>query len=465
MGYNTVGINYLGDWGKQYGKEWNVENSHVPDFFFLVGLLAVGFGTYGDEAALRKDPIHHLYDVYVAINKQANVDDNGTIDQAAKTYFQRMEQGDPEPLALWRRFRDLSIHFYQQIYTRLGMTFDHYAGESQTEPVVGRVYSLLRAKGLLTEMDGGEWCVDLNAFGLGKPIIRRTDGTTLYLTRDLATLLLRSDAYPGFDKAVYVVGSEQSLYMQQLFKVWQLLSSNNVDRLHHVNFGRIQGMSTRKGTVVFLQDILDTAKERMLMNMQQSDTKYQELLANGICVDYDNSDGVRTKKTIKGQAAAEYVADQLGISAVLVQDMVAKRIKNYTFSWDRMTAARGYTGVYLQFTHARLCGIERNAGAAVAAPLDINTDLLVDSDAAVDLALTISQYPDIVHQAWAAMEPSTLVQYLFRLAHSVSQATTSLRVKDVDPPLAEARMLLFWSAKITLANGLKMLGMTPLERI
>lgn len=428
----------------------------------------MGFGTYGDEAALRKDPIHHLYDVYVAINKQASADDNGAIDQAAKTYFQRMEQGDPEPLAQWRRFRDLSINFYQQIYSRLGMTFDHYAGESQTEPIVGRVYTLLRAKGLLTEMDGGEWCVDLDAYGLGKPIVRRTDGTTLYLTRDLATLLLRSDAYPGFDKAVYVVGSEQSLYMQQLFKVWQLLSSNNIDHLHHVNFGRIQGMSTRKGTVVFLQDILDTAKEQMLINMQQSDTKYQELLTNGICVDNDNGDGVTTKTTIKGQAAAEYVADQLGISAVLVQDMVAKRIKNYTFSWDRMTAARGYTGVYLQFTHARLCGIERNAGAAFAAsaaPSSINTDLLVDSDAAVDLALTISQYPDIVHQAWAAMEPSTLVQYLFRLSHSVSQATTSLRVKDVDPPLAEARMLLFWSAKITLANGLKMLGMKPLERI
>ncbi|KAI8342634.1 arginyl-tRNA synthetase [Chlamydoabsidia padenii] len=433
MGYRTIGINYLGDWGKQYG------------------LLAVGYEKYGDEDALMKDPVYHLYNTYVAINKDAAT--NKDIDQAANQYFKRMEQGDVHTLSLWRRFRTLSIDFYRQIYQRLGITFDHYSGESQTEQYISKVYAQLEARGLLTESEGGECVVDLEHYGLGKPVLKRTDGTTLYLTRDLAALLLRKESY-DFDKAIYVVGTEQSLYMQQLFKVWQLLTGEQ--ELHHANFGRIQGMSTRKGTVVFLQDILDTAKDRMMENMQQSTSKYEELTTLGIT---SQSDGT----LIKGQAAADHVADQLGISAVMIQDMVAKRIKNYTFSWDRMTMARGYTGVYLQFTYARLCGIERKAQVEVTPLAD--TTLLLDSDAAVDLVLTISQYPDIVHQSWAAMEPSTLVQYLFRLAHSISQATTLLRVKDVDPGLAQARMMLFWSAKTTLGNGLKLLGMTPLERI
>ncbi|ORZ09221.1 arginyl-tRNA synthetase [Absidia repens] len=467
MGYRTIGINYLGDWGKQYG------------------LLAVGFGKYGDEQALIEDPIQHLYNVYVAINKEA--EENDDINQQANEYFRRMEQGDQQILSQWQRFRDISIEFYQKIYQRLNITFDHYSGESYAEGYISRVYDLLKTKGLLSDINGGE-CVDLEQYGLGKPIVKRADGTTLYLTRDLATLMMRTEQY-SFDKAVYVVGNEQSLYMQQVYKIWHLLtdtcnsdigryetevtynndSGQQHQQLQHANFGRIQGMSTRKGTVVFLQDILDTAKEQMMENMQQSDTKYMELMTDGILVEDYNGlteppSSTPTTKTLKGQDAANYVADKLGISAVIIQDMVAKRIKNYTFSWNRMTAARGYTGVYLQFTYARMCSIERKAQVPVNSGCD--TSLLLDSDAAVDLALTISQYPDVLQQAHATMEPSTVVQYLFKLSHCISQATTSLRVKDVDDPgLAEARMLLFWSAKTTLGNGMKLLGMDPLERI
>ncbi|KAI8093105.1 arginyl-tRNA synthetase [Halteromyces radiatus] len=440
MGHRVIGINYLGDWGKQYG------------------LLAVGYEKYGDEKELLKDPIQHLYNVYVAINKDAM--ENMDVDQKANDYFKRMEQGSQRELSQWQRFRDISIEFYRTIYQRLNIEFDQYSGESQTEGYINQVYDLLEKKKLLTETDDGGICVDLEHYSLGKPIIRRSDGTTLYMTRDLASLLMRSELY-SFDKAIYVVGTEQSLYLQQLFKIWDLMK-NGVDQqqeLCHANFGRIQGMSTRKGTVVFLQDILDTAKEKMMENMQQSDNKYIELMTDGIQMEDKSSTMV-----LKGQAAVDYVADRLGTSAVIIQDMVAKRIKNYTFSWDRMTAARGYTGVYLQFTYARLCGIERKSQVAIKS--DCDTSLLLESDCAIDLVLTISQYPDIVHQSCLSMEPSTLVQYLFKLCHSISQSTANLRVKDVnDMKLAEARMLLFWSAKVTLANGLRILGMNPLERI
>ncbi|KAI8381438.1 arginyl-tRNA synthetase [Radiomyces spectabilis] len=432
MGYRVIGINYLGDWGKQYG------------------LLAVGFEKYGDETALAKDPIHHLYEVYVKINADAAKDPN--IDQQANDYFRRMEHGDEKALEQWRRFREMSIRSYTSIYKRLNIEFEQYSGESETEPYIAKVHQQLKQCDLITETDDGAWVVDLEQYKLGKPIVRRADGTSLYLTRDLASLTLRKEKY-GFDKAVYVVGTEQSLYLQQVFKIYQLLQRDgHVPELHHVNFGRINGMSTRKGTVVFLQDILDTAQEKMEENMQEggNQMKYDQLYDQGL----DNG--------LVGQDAIHYIADKLGTSAVIVQDMVAKRIKNYQFSWDRMTKAQGYTGVYLQFTYARMCGIERYANTPIRPDCDLS---LLKEKEAFELGLIISQFPDIVRGSYRTMDPCTLVQYLFKLSHAISQANHLLRVKDTDKHIAEPRMLLFWAAKTTLANGLRLIGIEPLERM
>lgn len=315
-GYHTIGINYLGDWGKQYG------------------LLAIGFDMFGEEAELEKDPIHHLYEVYVKINALAK--DDPEIDKRANAYFKKMEQGDETALAQWKRFRELSIDSYKHIYKRLNIDFDYFSGESQTEPFIPKVYDMLNQYGLIETTDDGASIVNLEAYKLGKPIIQRADGTSLYMTRDIASILLRRQLFGGFDKAVYVVGTEQELYLKQLFKISDLIKQHDPSwptELYHANFGRVLGMSTRKGTVVFLQDILDTAQEHMLENIKNGNQFKMDAL--------DDLDSV---------------ADKLGASAVLVQDMVAKRLKNYQFSWDRMTSARGYTGVYLQYTHARLCG-------------------------------------------------------------------------------------------------------------
>ncbi|KAI9480459.1 MAG: arginyl-tRNA synthetase [Benjaminiella poitrasii] len=420
-GYRTIGVNYLGDWGKQYG------------------LLAVGFELFGDAGELQRDPIHHLYQVYVKTNALAERDP--TLDTRANTYFKQLESGYPAALAQWQTFRDLSIAFYKNIYERLHVNFDCYSGESETEPFVARVYDVLKRCGLVQQQHEGEdgWVIDLDRFGLGRPLVRRNVGTSLYLTRDLASLLLRQERFGKIDKAVYVVGTEQELYLKQLFKISELIHERLPQEwpqleLRHANFGRVLGMSTRRGTVVFLEDILDAAKEKMLENMQDRDGELSEA-----------------------------VADELGISAVIVQDMAAKRIKNYEFSWDRMTAAKGYTGVYLQYTHARLCSIERNINI----PININTDTsLLREKEAFELALTISQFPDIVQSSCTAMDPHVLVQYLFRLAHVASQANNQLRIRGAENhTLAEARMLLLWASKTTLANGLKLLGVNPLSRI
>jgi arginyl-tRNA synthetase len=302
--------------------------------FSLIGLLAVGFEKYGDEHLLKEDPIHHLYNVYVKINKDAKEDPE--IDRQANMYFKHMEEGDQQALKQWSKFRQLSITSYRQIYKRLNIEFEQYSGESEVNSYIPRIYQLLQDTGLILKQDDGTLAVDLDKYKLGKPVLKRSDGTSLYLTRDLASLLMRSERFPA-DRTIYVVGTEQSQYLKQVFKIADLLFAGNQSmpkQLLHVPFGRIHGMSTRKGSVVFLQDILDTAKMSMLDIMKENDEKYQQIQ----------------------QQVNEEIADVVGGSAVLIQDLAAKRIKDYHFSWKRMTDARGDTGVYLQYAHARLCG-------------------------------------------------------------------------------------------------------------
>ncbi|OBZ91145.1 putative arginine--tRNA ligase, cytoplasmic [Choanephora cucurbitarum] len=419
IGYRVVGINYLGDWGKQY---------------VVKGLLAVGFNKYGDKEKLKSDPIHHLYEVYVKINAEAKVD--SSIDKLANDYFKRMEQGDPDTIEQWKQFRDLSIESYSDIYKRLNIQFDAYSGESQVNPYLPKVHSLLGQKQLLNPTSDGALAVDLGHEDSDKVVVQRADGTSLYVTRDLASILMRKEKY-AFDRGIYVVGSEQANYFKQLFHVTRLMLSDPSIDLKHVEFGRIKGMSTRNGTVVFLQDMLDTAKEKILDYMKADEKKSQ----------IDN---------------LEWIADQLGISAILIQDMKSKRCKDYEFSWDRMTDARGDTGVFLQYAHARSCSIERNANVQVTSDCDFS---ILKEKEAIELVHSIASFPDIVDTAFSTLEPCTIVNYLFKLSHATSQASNALRVKDMTPEISKARMLLFWSARITLRNGLHLLGIQPIHRM
>ncbi|ORX58232.1 arginyl-tRNA synthetase [Hesseltinella vesiculosa] len=424
MGYTVKDINYLGDWGKQYG------------------LLAVGFSKYGSEAHLERDPIHHLYEVYVKINKEAEADPE--IHQRANAYFRQMERGNPEALAQWQRFRQLSIDSYASIYARLNISFHEYSGESQVDSYIPKVHAQLEAKGLLTHMDDGALAVDLSRFGLKPAIVQRADGTSLYLTRDLAAVLLRQDKY-AFDKAIYVVGMEQQAYFRQVFACASLLTDRDPADFLHASFGRIQGMSTRQGTAVFLQDILDTAKDTILDYMATKDSLSADLLDPTSATSMDT------------------IADQLGTSAILIQDMKAKRQKNYNFSWDRMTDTQGDTGVFLQYAHARACGIDRRVDIPVT--LDGQHWDLLKERSAFELIQTISYFPDVVQQSFEALEPCTIVNYLFKLSHATSYASRHLRVLGSDPDVAKARMLLFWAARTTLHNGMSLLGMSPLDKM
>lgn len=424
-GWNVTRFNYLGDWGKQFG------------------LLAVGFEKYGDEAKLSADPINHLFEVYVRINK--NIADEGEIaggtNDKAREYFKRMEDGDESALMIWKRFRDLSIERYVDTYARLNIKYDVYSGESQvSQDKMNEVIELFNQKGLVHE-DRGAKLIDLTKFNkkLGKCLVQKSDGTSLYLTRDVGEAIKRFDDYK-FDKMIYVIASQQDLHTAQFFEILKQLGFAWAKNLEHVNFGMVQGMSTRKGTVVFLDNILEETKQNMHEVMQKNEAKYAQI------------------------EDPHKVADLVGVSAVMIQDMQSKRINNYEFKWDRMLSFEGDTGPYLQYAHSRLSSVQRKAGIPEEKLVNANFDLLTEPEA-ISLIRTLSEYPDTIKKALKTHEPSTIVTYLFTLTHIVSSCYDTLWVAGQEEELATARLALYASAKQVLYNGMVLLGLTPVERM
>ncbi|KAJ3063589.1 Arginyl-tRNA synthetase [Podochytrium sp. JEL0797] len=422
-GWTTVTINYLGDWGKQFG------------------VLAVGYEKYGDEAKLEEDPIRHLFEVYVKINVDAAEDPS--IHDAARAYFSRMEDGKPEALELWKKFVDLSIVKYRSIYSRVNVSFDLYSGESHfraQDECVRNVVQKLKDLELL-KLDQGAQVVDMSEHKLGVAIIEKRDGGMMYLGRDVAAAVERQKEYK-FDNMVYVVGSQQDFHFKQLFKILELMGVPWAEKCQHVNFGMIKSkdgnMSTRKGTVVFLEDILNNVQESMLEVMKRNEKKFAQI---------ENP---------------EYVSDIIGITGIMIQDMGSRRNKDYEFSESRMLAFEGDTGPYLQYAHTRLCSIERKAGFEIPSNVDMSPLVEPVANALLDC---IAMYPDVVRETGIQLEPCAIVSYAFRLSHAVSNCLEELYVMNQPVEIASARLAMFKAARITLGNALRALGIVPLERM
>jgi arginyl-tRNA synthetase len=465
MGFDVVSENYLGDWGKQYG------------------LLALAFDKYGDNNKLTTDPIKHLFEIYVKINQEVSVEEetlktiianNPTVsitnnkvvssnsdamyyvtrNDNARAKFKQMEEGDEEVLALWRKMRALSIEEYRKIYKRLNVVFDFYGGESKHKDVSNQL-QILQDRHLLQSLDEN-FISKYVEFppphtNLGKILLTKKDGSTLYIARDLAAAASRWEKH-NFSKMIYVVAVQQDLHFQQLFKMLEMMGYDWHNRCQHVSFGMVKGMSTRKGTVVFLTDILDEAKEVMLEQMKASDkSKFSEI------------------------ADPETVADIVGMSAVFIQDMSGKREKGYTFDWQRVTSFEGDTGPYLQYAHARLCSIERKYIAKYFPDsLDVEdvTNLLkleelnlslLKEEEAHKLAYQIGRYSYAIHNAYRTLEPSAIVSYLFNLCHAISSANAQLHIVNAESEAGKSRMMLFHKARVILGEGLTLLGLKPLE--
>lgn len=291
FGAKTVRINYLGDWGKQYG------------------LLLVGYQRSGNELSLQSNPIRHLFDVYVAINRDAVIDPS--IRDEARRLFRLLEDSDPKLLEQWQQFKDFSIREYTRIYSRLGISFDVYSGEKEQQHGCSVIILSLQEKNLPIKEEGVH-LVDLTGYSLGKALLTKKDGTSLYLTRDITAAVSRYDQHE-FTKMIYVVSTTQSYHFKQLFKNLELSGHLWGSKCFHVNFGMIEGMSTRKGEVVLLDDILDEAMNRVKEKMQQD-----------------------TNGKFRGIIDPDSTADNIAIAAIIIQDLSAKRIKDYKFDWKRV---------------------------------------------------------------------------------------------------------------------------------
>lgn len=417
QGYNVVRVNHLGDYGTQFGK------------------LIVAFKLWGSKEAVEANPIPELLKLYVKFHEEA--EQKPEMEDEARAWFTKLENGDEEAKVLWQWFRDESLKEFARVYDLLDIEFDSYAGESFYSDKMDSVIETLKDKKLLVQSQGTN-VVDLEEYNMPPALITKNDGSTLYMTRDLAAAIYRKNTY-DFDKCIYVVGSQQSLHFQQLFKVLELMGYEWSKDLIHVPFGMValeEGtMSTRKGRVVFLEDVLKQAVEK---------TKEIVLSKN------PNAKNV------------EQIAKQVGVGAVVFQELSNSRIKDYTFSWSRTLSFEGETGPYVQYTHARCCAVLRKAEEEVTT--DINYNLLSDGDGA-EVLKVIGSFNKSILAAMRKNEPHIITRFVLDLAQAFNKFYHDNPILVEDAELRKARLALVAATRQTIENALALLGMHAPERM
>lgn len=423
LGYDCVGINHLGDWGTQFGK------------------LITAYKLWGDERQVEEGEIEELMRLYVKFHDE--VEARPELEDEARAWFVKLEQGDEESLRLWRWFKEISYKEFNRIYGLLGVTFDSDAGESFYNDKMGVVVEELKEKGLLEE-DQGAYLVRLDEYNMAPALILKKDGATLYHTRDIAAALYRMKTY-DFHKAIYVTDYAQNLHFQQWFKVIDLMGYEWADRLVHVAFGRVslEGVrfATRKGNVVLLEDLL-----------RQSIDKTREII--------DSKNPSLENK--------DEVALQVGVGAVIFNDLSNNRIKDISFSWKDVLNFEGESGPYVQYTYARARSVLRKAEAADGQQSHsadgINADLLGNAEAQQVLK-ELATFPDKVVQAMEKLEPSIVSRHLIDIAQSFNRFYHECPILVDDPELRAARLALVRSMCTVLRTGMSLIGIQSPERI
>lgn len=417
QGYNVVRINHLGDYGTQFGK------------------LIVAFKLWGDKATVESNPIPELLKLYVRFHEES--ENKPEMEDEARAWFTKLENGDEEAKALWQWFRDESLKEFARVYDLLDIQFDSYAGESFYSDKMSAVIEKLKQKGLLVQSQGTN-VVDLEKYNMPPALITKNDGSTLYMTRDLAAAIYRKNTY-DFDKCIYVVGSQQTLHFQQLFKVLELMGFEWANNLVHVPFGMValeEGtMSTRKGRVVFLEDVLKQAIE-----------KTKEIVLS------KNPDAKNVDK----------IAKQVGVGAVVFQELSNSRIKDYTFSWSRTLSFEGETGPYVQYTHARCCAVLRKANEEITT--NINYDLLSEGDGS-EVLKVIGSFNKSILSAMRKNEPHLVTRFVLDLAQAFNKFYHDNPILVDDAEVRKARLALVAATRQTIENALTLLGMQAPERM
>lgn len=409
LGYQPVRVNHLGDWGTQFGK------------------LIVAYQGWGDEATVKADPVKELVKLYVDFHEKAETQPE--LEDQARAIFKRLEDGDPEMLALWQWFREESLKEFQKVYDLLEVEFDSYNGEAFYNDKMDEIVDLLEEKGLLS-VDNGATLVHLEDETLPPALIKKSDGSTLYLTRDLATAYYRKRTY-DFAKNLYVMGSEQSVHFKQLQTVLEMMGNEWAKDMAHVPFGLItlngKKLSTRKGKIVLLEEVL---KEAISLARQQIELK---------------NPGLENK---------DQVARQVGVGAVVFHDLKTERMNSFDFNLEEIVQFEGETGPYVQYTHARSRSILSKYGQEV----DLSVEFDLSDDYAWEVAKKLADYPRIIRQAGDRYEPSVVAKYLVQLAQLFNKYYANSRILDQDAGIV-SRIALVAAVAQVLKDGLHLLGL------
>lgn len=421
LGYDTIRINHLGDYGTQFGK------------------MICAYRKWGNKEDVIREPIKSLLSYYTKFHEEAEKDPS--LEDEARAIFVRLENGEPEEVELWQWFRDESLREFNRVYDMLGITFDSYNGESFYSDKMPAVVQELKDKGLLVE-DNGAQIVKLDQFDLPPALITKSDGSTLYITRDIAAAIYRKNTY-DFYKNIYVVASQQNLHFQQWKKVIGLMGYDWADDCVHVPFGLVSmeegTMSTRQGRVIFLEDVLNRAVEQTRKIIMEKNV---------------NTENV------------DETAREVGIGAVIFNELSNYRIKDYVFSWDKVLNFEGETGPYVQYTHARACSILRNAGEAVMASAKEGFDASrITSDSAHALIKLIYEMPEVIAEAGEKYEPSIVTRHIVDIAQAFNKFYHDEHILVDDETEKTAKVALVMAARNVIRNGLDLLGMKAPEKM
>lgn len=417
QGYNCIGINHLGDWGTQFGK------------------LISAYKKWCDDEALEKDPIKELLRIYVKFHDEAEKDPS--LEDEGRMYFKKLEDGCEEEVKLWQRFKDLSLKEFKNVYEMLGVEFDSYAGESFYNDKMDDVIQEIDDKGILVESNGAK-VVMLDEYNMPPCIIKKADGATIYATRDLAAATYRKKNY-DFAKSIYVVGMDQSLHFKQLFTTLKLMGHDWADSCKHVAFGLVRfadkKLSTRKGDVIFLEDLLNESIEKILEVINEKNP------------DLENK---------------EETAKKIGIGAVVFTYLKNNREKDIVFDWKEMLSFDGETGPYVQYSYARGKSILRKAGE-ITGEVDYSK---LNSTEEFELIKSLESFNKAILDAIERLEPFMVTRYIIEVAKGFNKFYNAHNIiNSQDEETKKARLKLVEATCQVIKNGLKLIGLEVVEKM
>jgi arginyl-tRNA synthetase len=408
-GYKVIRVNHLGDWGTQFGK------------------MMYAYESWGNKKDLLKDPMHYMTNLYVRFHKEAEI--NPVLEDKGREWFAKLEKGDKQARAYWELFSKLSLKYYNKTYKRLKIDFDSWAGEAFYEPYLKQTLQLLKEKNLIKESENA-LIVDLEPYSLTPCIVQKSDGSTIYATRDITAAIYRASKYK-FYKNLYVVDVRQSLHFQQVFKVLELAGFEWYKGCEHIPFGTMKFedgvMSTRKGLIIYLEDVLDKSVESVSKIIEEKNPR------------------LKNKKKI---------AEKVGLGAIIFWDLSHDRIKDISFSWAKVLDFNGETGPYVQYTHARANSILNKTNNKAIPKYEL---LIHESEK--ELIRQISQYEEFIEKAAQQYKPSIIAKYLITLCQAFNDFYEKCPcLKEQNKGLSAARLKLIKRTKVILEGGLDLLG-------